>query len=80
MQRVEPGYLLLALCPQLTSLEGSGASGKGNGSIFLKCVVFVALLFLGLAAGAPLKNKEVGVTTAECSCWPKPGAKGYFKA
>lgn len=52
MQRVEPGYLLLALCPQLTSLAGSGASGKGNGSIFLKCVVFAALLFLGLVAVA----------------------------
>lgn len=30
--------------------------------------------------GSPIKNEEVCVTTAECTCWPKPDAKEYLKA
>lgn len=84
MQWVELGFCCLLSVLSSPPMQGSGASVKLSGSKFLNRLDFAVLQFLGHIMAAHWKisrgvawffhKNSACVTTAECTCWPKPNA------
>lgn len=84
VQWVELGFCCLLSVLSSPPMQGSEASVKLSGSKFLNRLDFAVLQFLGHIMAAHWKishgvawffhKNSACVTTAECTCWPKPNA------